>query len=142
MGFADSVTGRSFATRRRSDLEFEIQSIMQRKLAVLDACNQVSAQMSNSIFSTGLNGSISTGSALPGATYPNNIPGVAVPQSIIGTAGTSENYEAELAQLQSVEKELEVQQNMKETELEAVKAEEESLKKIADDHAKKDFKIG
>ena len=139
MGFADSVAGRLFLVRRRSDLEFQVQTIMERKLAVLDQCNQISAQMSNTIFQSGDNGLISSGTAMPGY-IPGSpyIPAVGVAQTSIGT----NDYEAELAQLQSVEKELEVRQNKMETELEAVKAEEESLKKIADDHAKKDFKIG
>ena len=112
---------------------------MERKLAVLDQCNQISAQMSNTIFQTGDNSAISSGTALPGYIPGSPIvPAVGIAQTAIGT----NTYEAELAQLQSLEKELEVRQNKMETELEAVKAEEESLKKIADDHAKKDFKVG
>jgi len=140
MGFADSVTGRLFTARRKSDLEFQIQSIMERKLSVLDTCNQLSGSLANSIFSTGQHSGISQGAVVPGwnspsATTPVINPGAGVNYG----AGT---YEAELAQLQTLEKELEIRQNKLETELEAVKAEEESLKKIADDHAKKDFKIG
>ena len=136
MGFADAVTGRLFATRRRSDLEFQIQSIMERKLAVLDQCNSISSELANTIFQEGQHGDISSQAALLGWLSPNNL--VGVPQ--IGIGGNT--YETQLAQLQTLEKELEVKQNKLETELEAVKAEEESLKKIANDHAKKDFKVG
>ena len=53
-------------------------------------------------------------------------------------------YEQEQAELQQIEKQLDTPNRKKmETELEAVKAEkEESFKKIAQDHAKNDFKIG
>ena len=137
MGFADAVAGRLFLVRRKSDLEFQIQSVMERKLAILDQCNQISAQLSNTIFQTDQNSDISSGTALPGTVYPA-IPGIGIPQTNVG----SNQYENKLAQLQTVEKELDTQQKQMETELEAVKAEEESMKKIATDHAKKDFKIG
>ena len=139
MGFADAVAGRLFLVRRKSDLEFQIQTIMERKLAVLDQCNQISGQLANSIFQSGMNSTISSGTAFPGSVYPTpTIPAIGVPQTSIG----SNTYEHLLAQLQAKEKELDVRQKKMETELEAVKAEEESLKKIAMDHAKKDFKIG
>jgi len=139
MGFADAVTGRLFCTRRRSDLEVQIQSIMERKLAILDECNALSASHSNTIFQTGEHSTISSQAALLGANPGNSyIPAVGLTQ--LGIGGNA--YEADIAALQNVEKELEVKQNKLETELEAVKAEEESLKKIGDDHAKKDFKVG
>jgi len=139
MGFADAVTGRLFLARRKSDLEFQIQTIMERKLAILDQCNQISAQLANGIFQSGQHNDISSSTAFPGAVYPTPvIPGINVPQTSIGT----NQYERQLAKLQGVEKELDVKQKKFESELEAVKAEEESLKKIAQDHAKKDFKIG
>jgi len=137
MGFADAVAGRLFLARRRSDLEFQVQIIMERKLAVLDQTNQISGQLAQTIFQTDQNGSISSGTALPGSVFPA-IPGIGVPQTSIG----SNAYEAQLAQLQSIEKELDTKQKKMEIELEAVKAEEDSMKKIANDHAKKDFKIG
>jgi len=139
MGFADAVTGRLFLARRKSDLEFQIQTIMERKLAILDQCNQISAQLSNTIFQDGQHGDISNGAALPGYVAGSPlIPAVGIPQNSIGT----NQYERQLGRLQSLEKELDVKQKKFETELEAVKAEEESMKKIAQDHAKKDFKIG
>jgi hypothetical protein len=143
MGFADSLAGRLFLVRRKSDLEYQIQIIMERKMAILDECNTLSAQMSNEIFQTGdhtttFYGGVFPGN-LPGVIPPNGyIPPIPVPTSSMPTG----NYESRLAALQVKEKELDIRQKKMETELEAVKAEEESLKKIADDHVKKDFKVG
>jgi hypothetical protein len=143
MGFADSVAGRLFLIRRKSDIEFQIQIIMRRKIAILDECNSISANLSNNVFQNGnytdaFYGGVFPGN-LPGTTPPNAYqPPITVPTSSIPTG----NYEQLLAELQVKEKELDVRQKKFENELEAVKAEEESLKKIADDHTKKDFKIG
>jgi len=148
MGFSDAVTGRLFLERRKSDLEFQIQAIMERKLAILDQTNKISAQLSKTIFQTDQNDTItyicgatsagiSSGTALPGDVYPA-IQGIGVPQTAIG----SNVYEAKIAQLQTIEKELDTRQKRMETELDAVKAEEDSMKKVSNDHAKKDFKIG
>jgi len=138
MGFADSVVTNLFLTRRRSDIEFKIQAIMQRKLAIMDECNEISEQLANAVFQNDAMGTISSSAPLPGFVPP-------VP--LVTPFPTQENvpsglYEIELAKLQGVEKELDTRQKKLETELEAVKAEQESIKKIADDHAKKDFKIG
>lgn len=141
MGFADAVTTRLFLNRRKSDIEFKMQAIMQRKLAILDECNRISEVLAANIFQndaySGHNDAIATPAPLPGLT----------PVSPIATLPDSEDvptgyYETQLATLQGVEKELDTRQKKLETELEAVKAEEESMKKIATDHAKKDFKIG
>jgi len=134
MGFADSVATNLFLNRRKSDIEYKIQIIMQRKLAIMDECNQISQNLAESIFDTDQTSLMSPNAPLPGLTpsFPTT-PAVAAPSGY---------YETVLLQLQSKEKELDCKQKKLETELEAVKAEEESMKKIADDHAKKDFKIG
>ena len=137
MGFADAVATNLFLVRRRSDIEFKVQSIMQRKLAVLDRCNELSEILANTVFQSDQMGLISPGSPLPGITPVS--PLVPLPAAQDVPTGT---YELELAELQGIEKELDVRQKKLETELEAVKAEQESIKKIADDHAKKDFKVG
>lgn len=137
MGFGDAVLATLFTNRRRSDIEFKIEIILQRKLAIMDRCNEISETLAGTIFQSDNNATISTPSSLPGfapvyGIVPNPVP-VSVPSGL---------YEIELAQLQAVEKELDTKQKKLETELEAVKAENESMKKIAEDHAKKDFKIG
>ena len=139
MGFADSVTTNLFLNRRKSDIEYKIQIIMQRKLAIMDQCNAISQDLAESIFNTDQMSVVSPAAPLPGLTpsYPTT-PAVAAP----GAGTGSPYYEVVLLRLQSMEKELDCKQKKLETELEAVKAEEESMKKIADDHAKKDFKIG
>lgn len=140
MGFADAVTGRLYLARKKSDLEFKLQVITERKMAVLDASNQVSAGLANTIFqSGGMHESISDGAALPGFIGGSPlIPPMYIPQLPIGV----NLYEFLLGYLQNIEKELDAKQKKFETELEAVKTEEESVKKIASDHAKKDFKMG
>ncbi len=137
MGFADAVVTRLFLTRRRSDIEFKMQAIMQRKLAIMDECNRISEILANTIFQGDNTSAISPVAPLPGLTPASPI--VPLPGSQDVPTGY---YETQLAQLQGIEKELDTRQKKLETELEAVKAEEESIKKIADDHAKKDFKIG
>lgn len=139
MGFADAIAGRLRATSVKSDLEYKIQDIMEKKLAILDRCNQISTELSETIFQTGEHSLISNSSALPGYVGAGAyIPSISVSQEAIGQS----ILEQQLGQLQRDEKALDLQQKKYEHELEAVKAEEESMKKIADDHAKKDFKIG
>ena len=137
MGFADSMTTMLFLNRRQSDIEFKLGAIMNRKMAIMDEANEISELLAATIFQSDETGQISPALPLPGTTpqYPIvPLPGPAtVPTGL---------YEEQLAVLQGIEKELDTKQKKLETELEAVKAERESMKKIADDHAKKDFKIG
>ena len=138
MGFADAVTSRLFLNRRRSDIEFKMQTIMQRKLAIMDQCNLISEKLSNKVFSKDNYSAISPVAPLPGITPTNPLVTPFPAEQDVPTG----YYETKLAELQGIEKELDTRQKKLETELEAVKAEEESMKKIADDHAKKDFKVG
>lgn len=137
MGFADTVTTTLFLTRRRSDIELKVQAILQRKLAIMDECNEISEILASTIFQEDSNSLISPIAPLPGTTpvYPLTPlpPAANVPTGY---------YEIKLAELQGIEKELDVRQKKLETELEAVKAEQESMRKIANERAKKDFKIG
>lgn len=137
MGFADTVTTMLFLNRRQSDIEFKVQSIMQRKLAILDECNRISEILSVSVFQGDNNGAISPAAPLPGVLPVYPLTPLPASQGV-----PTGYYETKLAELQGVEKELDTRQKKLQTELEAVKAEKESIQKIADDHAKKDFKIG
>lgn len=137
MGFADSMTTMLFLNRRQSDIEFKVQAIMQRKMAILDECNRISEILANAVFQGDNSSAISVGAPLPGLTPVNPIVPLPTAQGV-----PSGYYETKLAQLQGIEKELDTRDKKLQTELEAVKAEKESIKKIADDHAKKDFKIG
>ncbi|NLF83009.1 MAG: hypothetical protein GX568_03365 [Candidatus Gastranaerophilales bacterium] len=148
MGLADAVVTQLYAARRRSDLEMQLSMILERKLAVQDRCNEISAKLANNIFQSDNHDNITNPSATYG-TVPGSsgfIPALpAMPQDYFGgtvESGDTINYERQLAKLQQVEKQLDTQQKKMETELEAVKAEEESFKKIAHDHAKNGFKIG
>ena len=113
-----------------------MQAIMQRKLAIMDECNQISEILSTSVFQGDNTSAITTGAPLPGITPV--LPLVPLPAAQPVPTGY---YETKLAELQGVEKELDTRQKKLETELEAVKAEEETVKKWANDHAKK-FKVG
>ena len=137
MGFADVVTTTLFLNRRRSDVELTIQSILQRKLGIMDECNKISEILAEAIFQGDNYSAISPGGLLPGMTPSNPLVELG-PEDPIPTG----YYEAKLAELQGLEKELDTRQKKLEIELEAVKAEQESMQKIADDRAKKDFKVG
>jgi hypothetical protein len=147
MGLADAVVTQLYAARRRSDLEMQLSMILERKLACQDKCNQVASIISNSIFQSDNNGDITDAAAVPGFIPTSS--GFNPPLTALtginygGTADpATQNYEIQLGELQQVEKQLDTQQKKMETELEAIKAEEDSFKKIAEDHAKNDFKIG
>jgi hypothetical protein len=141
MGLADAVVTQLFAARRRSDLEMQLSMILERKLAVQDKCNEISAELSATIFQSDDNSDISGASAVPGFIPSSSGLVPELTTMAEDEYGTYE-YEVELAELQQVEKQLDTQQKKMETELEAIKAEEESFEKIAQDHAKNDFKIG
>ena len=133
MGFADSTATMLFTNRRKSDIEFEIQAILQRKMAILDECNHLSDELAKTIYTPDTNTLISPAAALPGITVPPGTPTANFESGI---------YETKLKLLQNKEKELDNSQKKLEVELEAVKAEFESMKKIAQDHAKNDYKVG
>jgi hypothetical protein len=151
MGLADAVTTQLFASRRRSDLEMQISFILERKLAVQDRCNAISSQLAQTIFQNDNNGTLSAPNATNGYIPTAGVnAGVAytssgfvpnLPAMTVNQYGAN-NYEQQLGSLQQVEKQLDTQQKKMETELEAIKAEEDSFKKIGQDHAKNDFKIG
>ena len=53
MAFVTLTTGRIYSGIIASDSEFQLQSIMFRKLALLDNAEQLGADYANSIFQTG-----------------------------------------------------------------------------------------
>lgn len=141
MGLADAVVTQLFSARRRSDLEMQLSMVLERKLAVQDRCNEVSSTLANSIFQSDNNGDISGAAAVPGF-IPASSGFVPALTTLTSDPYGTYQYEVELGELQQIEKQLDTQQKKMEVELEAIKAEEASFKKIAMDHAKNDFKIG
>lgn len=137
MGLGDTMTSALFLNRRKSDVEFKIQAILTRKMAIMDECNEISEILATTIFQNDEYNSISQAAILPG-TVPTS-PVVPLGAAVAIPTGY---YETELARLQGVEKELDNDQTKLEVELEGVKAEQESMQKLASEHAKNDFKIG
>ncbi len=53
MGMITNLTTGLMATRMKTDLEFKLESLSERRIAVMDKSKDVSMQYSNSIFTPG-----------------------------------------------------------------------------------------
>ena len=110
---------------------------MHRKLAIIRVVNELSRTVAATIRTDGYYDAGTTPGVLPGF-------GAGMPTDVVVSPApdANSNLEGEIDAYLALEKELGAQQSILEVEYEAVKAEIDSLKKIVQDHAKKDFKLG
>lgn len=138
MGLAASQGRLLMLTARKSDLEFQIQCINQRRTVLAVQSEQLIRQYVNSIYQNDDPSTIGTGNALPGFIFSDNtITGTdPVPQSPIATGA----YEQQMALVQAIDKELELREKSLDTQHKEVETEYDAVKKVIDKNIEMSFK--
>lgn len=149
MGLAASQGRLLMLTARKSDIEFAIQNINQRRTTLAQQTSQLIRQFSNAMYQTDNNGilnatdindpsTIQPVGAMPGFLF--NDPAVtgvpASPQAAIPTGV----YEQQMALVQSLDKELELRTRELDTQHKAVETEYDAVKKVIDKNIETSFK--
>ena len=133
MGLAASAGREMMLTARKSDVEFKVQVINQRRTTLAQQASQLARAYANAIYQTDDTSVISTSSALLGFVSP-----------AIGTVDqegiAASQYEAEMAEVQSLDKELELREKDLQTQSKEVETELEVVRKIIDKSIEKGFK--
>ena len=137
MGLSASAGREVMLTARKSDIEFKVQVINQRRTVLAQHASQLSRDFANAMYQTDDTAILGTSSALPGFTDSSY--GV-IPQANIGTGGTTINYEAQMAEVQALDKELELREKDLQTQNKEVETELEAVRKVIDKSVEKGFK--
>jgi len=147
MGLAASQGRLLLLTARKSDVEFKVQVINQRRTTLAIQAQQLVSTYINAMYQTDntsiLNATnindastVQAVGALPGFVYTD--PSVAtVNQSAIATGV----YEQEMALVQALDKELELREKSLDTQHKEVETELDAVKKVIDKNIESSFKI-
>jgi len=140
MGISASAGRSIMLTARKSDIEFKVQVINQRRTTLAEQASKLARAFANNMYQNDdpmvLNGG-NGASALPGFTAPAPTVGVAViTQSAVAT-GT---YEQQMAFVQSLDKELELREKDLQTQNKMVETELDAVRKVIDKSIEKGFK--
>ena len=147
MGLAASQSRLMMLMQRKSDIQFQVQTINQRRLTLANAAANVTRSMADDVYQTadwtqfGPNPGGVTGYALPGVgaiTAPGGVGGAdqTVTTSLIATG----DYEETLTVIHAQDKELELRQKQLDTEYKALEAEVDAVQKVIDKSIEKGFK--
>ena len=149
MGLAASQGRLLLLTARKSDIEFKIQTINQRRTTLAQQSSQLIRQYANAMYQTDntsiLNQTTTTNpdgtttitqnpvGALPGFIFSNP----PVQQTPIATG----DYETQMALVQSLDKELELRTRDLDTQHKEVETEYDAVKKVIDKNIEMSFKV-
>jgi hypothetical protein len=142
MGLAASQGRLLMLTARKSDLEFQVQIINQRRTILAQQSSRLISQYVNAMYQTNNVGilnatdindptTIQNIGALPGFTFSASVPQTELPTGI---------YEQQMAGIQSLDKELELREKDLETQHKEVETEYDSVKKVIDKNIETSFK--
>jgi len=147
MGLAASQGRLLMLTARKSDIEFKIQVINQRRTTLAQQTSQLIRGYVNGLYQTDNTSSLYTTTttnpdgttttvqndiaALPGFVFENT-----TPTAPVGTG----DYEQELALVQSLDKELELRTRDLDTQHKEVETEYDAVKKVIDKNIEISFK--
>ena len=142
MGLAASQGREIFLTSRKTDLEFKVQVINQRRTTLAQQASQLARAFANSMYNTDnttLIGAAPAGplglvGAMPGFIPPSN------PVPVAQTAMPSGSYEVQMASVQALDKELELREKDLQTQNKIVETELEAVRKVIDKSIEKGFK--
>jgi hypothetical protein len=156
MGLAASQARLLMLTARKSDIEFKVQIINQRRTVLAYQSAQLSRSYANAIYQsdnvnsnpandagvvtpaygTGNNDVIDV--LFPGSSYPDNQPvDVSDEESAVGSTSL---YEAQMATVQAMDKELELRAKDLDTQHKCVETEVDAVKKVIDKNIESSFK--
>jgi hypothetical protein len=134
MGLAASAGREIMLTARKTDIEFKVQVINQRRTTLAQQASNLARQFANAMYQTDDTSTITgTAAALPGFVSPAI---GAVPQSAIATGW----YEQKMAEVQALDKELELREKDLQTQNKAVETELEAVRKVIDKSIENGFK--
>ena len=148
MGLAASQSRLMMLMQRKSDIQFEVQCINQRRLTLSNAAANVTRQYADSVYQSGdwtpygpSGVGSTTGYALPGVgaiMAPGGVDGA--PQTVSTSNLANGAYELELTAIHAQDKELELRQKQLDTEYKCLEAEVEAVQKVIDKSVEKGFK--
>jgi len=133
MGLAASAGRESMLTARKSDIEFKVQVINQRRTTLAQQASQLARAFANAMYQTDESGVLGGSSMVLGFTA--SVTG-GVPQEATGTGW----YEAQMQEVQSLDKELELREKDLQTQNKIVETELDVVRKVIDKSIEKGFK--
>jgi len=133
MGLAASAGRESMLTARKSDIEFKVQVINQRRTTLAQQASQLARAFANAMYQTDETSAIGTSDMVLGFTA--SVTG-GVPQSGVASGW----YEAQMQQVQSLDKELELREKDLQTQNKIVETELDAVRKVIDKSIEKGFK--
>jgi len=140
MGLAASAGRQHMLTARKSDIEFKVQVINQRRTTLAEQSAQLARAFANSMYQNDDPGVLNSGlgaTMLPGFTSPAPTTGVAgIVQSDVATGW----YEQQMAYVQSLDKELELREKDLQTQNKEIETELEVISKVIDKSIERGFK--
>jgi chaperonin cofactor prefoldin len=164
MGLAASEGRYMFLSQRKNDIEFKLQVLNQRRTVLAYQASQLARTYANSMYQNdnpntnpdGTAAYTSNGAGLPGdllfdsatAQPANNPVNVTTFTSAVGGTLGGEStvapsvYEAQMATVQAMDKELELRAKDLEVQGKEIDAEVEAVKKVIDKAIERTYKIG
>ena len=142
MGLAASQGRVMMLTSRKSDLEFQVQVINERRTALAEQSSLLAQQFANAMYQTSDPTVLNNGNAtamLPGMGAGSNITptnGNALPTASVGTGW----YESQMAYVQSLDKALELREKDLQTQNKEVETELDAVQKVIDKNIQGSFK--
>ena len=141
MGLAASQGRVMMLTARKSDLEFQVQVINDRRTVLAEQSSKLAQQFANAMYQTADPTVLNNGNAtsiLPGGIGANvtNPSGSALPTASVGTGW----YESQMAYVQSLDKALELREKDLQTQNKEVETELDAVQKVIDKSIEKGFK--
>ena len=144
MGLAASQGRLLYLTARKSDIEFKVQIINQRRTTLAQQTTQLVRQYANAMYqndnpsiinATDINdpSTIQPVGALPGFVFPTS-------GTVIQTPIATGDYETQMALVQSLDKELELRTRDLDTQHKEVETEYDAVKKVIDKNIEMTFK--
>jgi len=133
MGLAASNGREMMLTARKSDIEFKVQVINQRRTTLAQQASQLARAFANAMYQTDETSVLGGSDMLPGFTDPTS---GTVSQSPIASGW----YETQMQQVQSLDKELELREKDLQTQNKIVETELEVVRKVIDKSIEKGFK--
>jgi len=135
MGIAASSGRMMMLTARKMDLEFQIQIINQRRMTLSKRAGELAKGYADTMYQTADPSVLGGSNALLGsATWDPS--GVSVAQSGVATG----RYEAEMATVEALDKQLELRQTELNTQHKAAETEVDAVQKVIDKSIEKGFK--
>ena len=147
MGLAASQARLLMLVARKSDIEFQIQLINQRRTALAYQSSALAQRYANAMYQSAdptvltetVEGDSSTKQnvgALPGLFFNTDASGAAIPVSPIPLG----YYEAQMSQVQSIDKALELRETDLNTQHNEVQTEYDAVKKVIEKNIEMSFK--